>query len=957
MSDSPQGKAPAGVQELLAHRRFLRLLASNLVRDEHRAEDLVQDTWLRALENPPQHTDPQEEGRLRGWLGRVLRNRAINEGQREAQRGERERDASLGDVGPGLGEVEAELEAQRQVVENLQTLREPYRSTLYLRYYRELGPSKIAELQGVPVKTVKTRLSRGLEEMRQAMDRGADGDRSSWALLLMPLVRGGDLPLDPIGTQLSIAQSGSGALGIKLALGAASLMILGAGLRYGSAWISEPTLGLPGDSQLTDSGEAPDQRTKLVRAEPLGEPLRNVIQAESVPLQSAALSSSTLRGRVVDYGGEPIALASLSLRTLRTNSTDSPDPVGLRTDAQGQFEIEAPWLGQLGLKIQSPGFANAQWTLLGLGRDQELGDLRLDRGAELYGRVLDDVGFPISGAHVEARSGFGRPGGRRGDSQDFVVTDSEGHFRLTGQALGPWELRIAADGFLVTDAAGIVDELMVSGNGTWIGELELAAGEALRGRVGRLPAQWSTEEGMQQLEVRARLGERTLSCGLDALGSFELGGLPAGEEITLNLTVSDGQRTASLARASGMAGDELIVLDWNGAEPRWFSKSRRPLTGDSGQASGSLEVLVNSASGEALVGALVSQRRAETNGQAADEFRVTDALGRARWDELAPGDYRVRLIQAGGPGLTTFGRLAAGAQELASVQSDQPTSVELRAHSLQSLQGQVLQEGLALPGAVLSLRPAEGRGESYAARADSEGRFHWESLSAGEYRLSVQHISRFLDTTFHVTVGSNSQQQIFELYSATLVGRVLDSAGQPLEGVRLEPRAERRSPFRRGFEAGFGADAVFSDDEGFFTLRGLEPGQLLAIDAHAPGYVRETSLPLELVAGEERRGLQFVLRPGADLKVELKGQRGTAVGRRMGRPSYYLHVTGILEGGEEVEFDGESTRGRSLELNGLSPGIYWVQVFKRGKLASTELGEAQRVVLDAGASVELVMPI
>ena len=231
MADSSRSVDPLGAEELLAHRRFLRLLAGGLVRDEHRAEDLVQDTWVKALESPPQEAARGGGASLRGWLARVLRNRAINEGQREAQRGEREQFGRSHAREPEWEQVEAELETQRQVVESLQALREPYRSTLYLRYYRELGPSKIAELQGVPIKTVKTRLARGLEEMRQVLDRQSGGKREDWALLLLPLIRGKDLPLVPIGTGLGASQAAGITLGLKLALGLAALALAAVGLR------------------------------------------------------------------------------------------------------------------------------------------------------------------------------------------------------------------------------------------------------------------------------------------------------------------------------------------------------------------------------------------------------------------------------------------------------------------------------------------------------------------------------------------------------------------------------------------------------------------------------------------------------------------------------------------------------------------------------------------------------
>ena len=50
-------------QDLLANADFVSRLSRRLVFDEHRSDDVVQETWLAALRAPP------EEGRpVRSWL-------------------------------------------------------------------------------------------------------------------------------------------------------------------------------------------------------------------------------------------------------------------------------------------------------------------------------------------------------------------------------------------------------------------------------------------------------------------------------------------------------------------------------------------------------------------------------------------------------------------------------------------------------------------------------------------------------------------------------------------------------------------------------------------------------------------------------------------------------------------------------------------------------------------------
>ena len=74
---------------LLAHAGFVRAIARSLLRDEHDAEDVVQETFLAALEHPP-----ADRGKLRAWLGAVGRRRALKTRRAERRRKERERVAA-----------------------------------------------------------------------------------------------------------------------------------------------------------------------------------------------------------------------------------------------------------------------------------------------------------------------------------------------------------------------------------------------------------------------------------------------------------------------------------------------------------------------------------------------------------------------------------------------------------------------------------------------------------------------------------------------------------------------------------------------------------------------------------------------------------------------------------------------------------------------------------------------
>src|SRR5688572_15002241 len=195
-----------GAAELLQHSDFLRRLARGLVRDAHEAEDVVQHTYLAALEHPR-----AQPGSLRGWLATLLRNRARNLGRERGNRERRERTLAREDLQESHEAAVESLELQREVCELVLALAADKRTALYLRYYEDLAPAEIARRLGVPEKTLKSRLHRALEELRARLDQRHGGERRAWLAALLPLTS---------------PRAGAALLLGKQALGAAAAVLL-----------------------------------------------------------------------------------------------------------------------------------------------------------------------------------------------------------------------------------------------------------------------------------------------------------------------------------------------------------------------------------------------------------------------------------------------------------------------------------------------------------------------------------------------------------------------------------------------------------------------------------------------------------------------------------------------------------------------------------------------------------
>ena len=221
----------ATAEALLEHAGWMRALARRLVADAQRAEDLTQETWVRALEHPPRTDLP-----LKGWLATVMRNVLRQERRGESRRTVREelaaRPSEKDSDAAGI-ELLERVTMQRELVAAVLELEEPYRRMLLLRYFEEYGPKRIAAQTGVPVSTVKTRLARGLERLRQRLDHSHGSDGRAWIQALLPVValpRGAARILP--WTDISL---GALAMNTKLVLVVCALGVVGASLVIFSA--------------------------------------------------------------------------------------------------------------------------------------------------------------------------------------------------------------------------------------------------------------------------------------------------------------------------------------------------------------------------------------------------------------------------------------------------------------------------------------------------------------------------------------------------------------------------------------------------------------------------------------------------------------------------------------------------------------------------------------------------
>lgn len=153
-------------------------VAMSLTRNHAEAEDLVQDTLLRAYRGISNF-----DGRYpRAWLLTILRNTHINRNRRARPELLRDPDATLDRLAAVASDaradaaVDAELDAE--IVRALDQLDDRFRAVVELVDVDGLTYAEAAEVLDVPVGTVMSRLHRARSRIRDRLDRAGLAPRS-----------------------------------------------------------------------------------------------------------------------------------------------------------------------------------------------------------------------------------------------------------------------------------------------------------------------------------------------------------------------------------------------------------------------------------------------------------------------------------------------------------------------------------------------------------------------------------------------------------------------------------------------------------------------------------------------------------------------------------------------------------------------------------------------------------
>jgi RNA polymerase sigma-70 factor (ECF subfamily) len=757
---------------LLEHRAFVRAIARGLLGDEHAAEDVAQESLLAGLHRPPRGPN------VRAWLGAVARNLALMARRAEARRQRREERAARPEALPSTAEAVARLDLQRKIVEAVLALDEPYRTTVVQRFFYDLTPGEIAERLGVPRETVRTRLRRALEQLRQRLDGEYGGDRRAWSLILVPMVLPAAGPRAAAGVVVMTTKA-------KLPIAAVAALLLTMTFFVGWRLLRDERGRRNGDRGPRHAADATASEQAVTPKLP-------------APIELARVDRERdLHGRVVSPAGEPVGGARLRVVSRpweRTNVLAEFAPeLGSDTlsAADGSFRLPLRRGALVDLHVRAEGYADLTLARLQAGERVEV---TLAHARRTVVRVEDFHGRPVAGATV-LLARYAYEGGPRIERK-----------RVTGRAG-----RVVFDGL----PGGVTLRAIAShpDHGQPLGGHEFVAGDEFvlpltEGRffTGRVV---DVETGAPIPNARVGMNwPLRPETKTDAAGRYRLNGWIKGTNIYHAIHVVAPRYPRVFARVTSETTYDFPLARGDLLTGRAVDAEGRPVAGARVAVIGDHDWALSIAHGG------------------------TDAAGRFRLGPLSRAMPHAVVILAAGHGRTRLGLRPregeVGTIELGDVKLPRGRSIEGRA---QDPAGRPLAR---VPVRLVGSHQAHGQlppprgvshGDDEERLTDDLGRFRFPDLGPGSYRLTLQRRGGApVERT--VELGDEDQRDIV---LTTPGGRpftviVEDDAGRPVPNADVVVHHESGPSYMR----------TGRDGRAVLTVRGaIEVAEVLSV-AHGP---------------------------------------------------------------------------------------------------------------------------
>jgi 5-hydroxyisourate hydrolase-like protein (transthyretin family) len=545
-------------------------------------------------------------------------------------------------------------------------------------------------------------------------------------------------------------------------------------------------------------------------------------------------------GRITS-GGQPVAQAGISLTASRFTGNSG---LSATSDANGEYRLRGVEPGDRTIMVRKQGMLPKEKSVVAKAGEDVRADVELERGRELRGRVTDNAGRPLDRVRLQARTPEDRA------MRATATSDAEGNFTIEGLGEGRVMLTAEREGYVST----VLDAVDPAQNAL----ITLERGGTISGRVTGL-----SEGEIGMVSVLASYKTSSARATVDSDGSFTLRGIPDGS-ITVNATKAGA--------ATRRAGTKQVTVK-NGSAPF---------------------IEIDFTEGVSIRGRVTRQGKPVMSGS----ISVSGSKGEVGgYSTLAPdGTYQISGLQPAEYRLylTLSGVNAPSHTEKLQVTGSMTHDIDLQGSTFR---GRVVDAatGSPLSEALIMVRASAGETPNMRQTAsDSDGRFSFDLLRDGTYRMSVQR-TQFAPKEQEIAIPGADVEVRLEPAAATTV-RVSDAAtGAPLTADVAAVDLDRK----------IASGNARTNDEGLAKLW-LSTGHY-TLNVSAAGYISER---VDAVV------------PGPELRVALQ-RGGTITFRLTGTDANYR--VRLLLNGEVRRTDVINSTYRS-SVTGIAPGTYSVEV-------------------------------
>ena len=592
-----------------------------------------------------------------------------------------------------------------------------------------------------------------------------------------------------------------------------------------------PASELPQGSELPE-GVADDESLPQAQEER---------EAEAIP--GSEITPAQIVGRVLDGDGAPradVTVASFRLSKRTAFLRYRPTGQETTTDGDGRFRLVGVPTGEaLALEVLTDAFAPTLVQPIEVAEAEvyDAGDVRLDTGVRLFGRVLDVEQRPVEGATLRVTDS-GRATLVEGVAEPTavaeVVTDAEGRYEIPHLGRSQYTVRIEATGYAALES---VISFMIQGKaGQW--EQDYLIEQADRVLAGSALGPSGAGVAGAKIKLIRRVPNSNTYYALeqltDADGRFRFESMADGR---YELSVESAGWYLPKRKKLECREDHVIRL-----QPAIVVHGQLSVSGEMPR------VFTVNALPDARTGARVLEGKERSR-----TFEVSDGSGRFSYDGLRPGTYRLE-VQAPGYAVTASQDLVLGSET-----PEVEVVIPLRAGG--TIVGRVsdqragvlieLRDGDWVPNNALEFafpsRPVHG----LVTRTDASGAFRLQHVPAGRYVLTAKGLGLPDTHVRDVELGDGDLVDLGVVRrqpGGVVAGTVLDAQGNPAGGASVKLDGET---MHRQVTAGV---------RGRFRMESVPPGEY-TLSATPATFFDAFKFHVEEVVE---------VKPGKEVKVDLQ---------------------------------------------------------------------------------------